>query len=138
MKSLVILFFIFILFSCGNLIETSEEKLPQKYSYVITNVCDCLVGPFSITIDNGVITEFVYSGNEDLIHHPLYFSPESKDKLLLPNLLARVGAVLAENPYKKSIKYHPIYKFAYDVYFDISQNIIDEEWGYVISEFREL
>ncbi len=137
MKYLVLICALLFLGSCDNLVSIGGDGLPLKYSYVVSINCFCgNTGPHYLEISNGIIVDYEYRGPILGLTHTI--SDEEKESLALPRLLERVSSIIAEDPHMKTIKYHPIYKFASDVYFDINENIADEEWGYVISEFREL
>lgn len=122
-------------FSCGDdsLIIVPQGELPFHYRYEITLNCYCAVEPHEIEIKDGVIGIF----DNELItpNNPLL--PE-QEWLALPNLLERVAAIRADNPFSETVELHPIYGFVQSCYFDIDELIADEEWGYTITNFEAL
>ena len=101
----------------------------RSYSYDLRVICFCpFREPFSIVVRNGV-TESI-SGNDPDTYD---YIPSTIDKLYLT-----LQDYLGQNPVTFRAKYHPSYFFPEDVYVDVSEQIADEEMGYMISNFKVL
>lgn len=106
------------------------------YSYTVVISCYCVidyVGPNDVILEDGIVTKYngknVSEGddNYDLIQ-----------SLGLDDLILQAEKIIEQDPMKETIEYHPIYGFISDCYFDVSEQIADEEWGYTISDFEVL
>jgi hypothetical protein len=106
-----------------------QESGIRSYSFDLRVICFCpFREPFSIVVRDGV-TESI-SGND----------PESYDYIpsTIDQLYLTLQDYLAQDPVTFRAKYHPTYHYPEDVYVDVSEQIADEEMGYMISNFKVL
>ena len=101
----------------------------RSYSYDLRVICYCpFREPFSIVVRDGV-TESI-SGNDP---EGYQYIPSTIDQLYLT-----LKDYLAQDPVTFRAQYHPTYHYPEDVYVDVSEQIADEEMGYMISNFKVL
>lgn len=140
MKVHLLVFLVFILpcFSCSDDDKSGvfDDDFSGTYSYTVMISCYCVtdyVGPNSIVLVDGVVSEFNGTDvSEDDSKYDLIQS------LGLDDLIEQAEHMIEQDPIQKTIEYHPIYGFIDECYFDISEQIADEEWGYTITDFKVL
>ena len=128
----------FSLFPCG---DSNNENIfsldfSGTYSYSVIISCFCTsdyVGPNAIKIEDGIVTK--YNGQDISASDSNYNLVQS---LGLDDLILQAEKIIDQNPVRKTIEYHPIYGFISECFFDVDEQIADEEWGYTITDFEVL
>lgn len=109
--------------------ERWQDSGIRSYSYDLRVICFCpFREPFSIEVRNGETASI--SGNDPDSYQ---YIPSTIDELFLT-----LQDYLDQDPVTFRATYHPSYYFPEDVYVDVSEQIADEEMGYVISNFMVL
>ena len=132
----VIVFFLLGLVSCsddfGPINFERDVNLPTEYTYEISLSCFCItsyIGPHYMHIRGDQIIEYRNLSEEEIIDQPAI------ESLTIESITARVNSILEQNPVRQDLATHPEYNFPIRGYFDISEQIADEEWGFEISAF---
>ena len=137
-RLMLILFSLLLTFSCSdeNEVGIFDTSFSGTYSYIVVISCFCAtdyVGPNSILLVDGVVTE--YNGKEVSIDDSNYDLIQS---LGLDELIQQAERFIDQDPIRENIEYHPEFGFIDQCYFDVSEQIADEEWGYTVSDFEVL
>ena len=109
-----------------------DVNLPKEYTYEISTSCFCLtsyIGPHFMHIREGQIVDYRNLTDEE-------FSDDAFiETLTIEAVTKRVNDILQQNPVRQDLATHPTYQFPTSGYFDISEQIADEEWGFEITQF---
>ncbi len=117
-----------LIIACSN--ESEPEALPDHYCFELTFTCFCLpAGLNQIEVRNDEVISY---SNE----HGDIPSDQFIQTLTISQLSLEVEDYLSRTLFSKQVEYHPVYGFPSKVFFDVDQNIADEEWGYDITNFR--
>ncbi|MFT4566559.1 MAG: hypothetical protein ACI9FN_001520 [Saprospiraceae bacterium] len=127
-----------LIFSCSDSDEVGvfDASFSGTYNYSVIISCFCstdYVGPNSIVLVDGVVEK--YNGNDVSIDDTNYDLIQS---LGLDDLIQQAERFIDQDPIQQNIEYHPDYGFIENCYFDESEQIADEEWGYTITDFEVL
>lgn len=125
-------------FSCSDSNEANifNTDFSGTYSYTVSISCFCsmdYVGPNGIILVDGIVTKF--NASDISVGDENYDLAQS---LGLDDLIAQAERNMDQDPVRETIEYHPTYGFISKCYFDISEQIADEEWGYTITDFKVL
>ena len=109
-----------------------DVNLPTEYTYEISLSCFCItsyIGPHFMHIRGDQIIEYRNLSDEEPIDQP------PVESLTIEAITERVNSILQQNPVRQDLVVHPDYNFPIRGFFDISEQIADEEWGFEIREF---
>ena len=102
-----------------------------SYEFTLKIICFCTierVGPHLVkVVDNKVIS----------VDNQPYDENKHGTILTIDELHKFIETSISKNPYKYSVKYNEEYGFPNDVFFDFSDQIADEEIGYMITDFKK-
>ena len=137
-RLMLIFYSVLLAFSCSDNNEDGvfDSSFSGTYSYSVVISCFCsadYVGPNSILLVDGVVTK--YNGKNVSIDDSNYDLIQS---LGLDDLIQQAERYIDQDPIKETIEYHPKYGFIEHCYFDVSEQIADEEWGFTITDFKVL
>lgn len=103
----------------------------HQYTYSLRVNCFCpvsIVGPHIIK----VVADTIVSVNG------LPYQPAITGKLpTLPELFSFIRESDAKKPYQRKVQFNNAYGFPESIYYDFSQQIADEEIGYVVTDFTK-
>ena len=121
----------------ANTDEVTSHELQWKkaaihqYTYTLRVNCFCpvsVVGPHVIK----VVADTIVSVNGSL------YQPAITGKLpTLPELFSFIRESDTKKPYQRKVQFNGFYGFPESVYYDFSEQIADEEIGYVVSNFTK-
>lgn len=116
---------------------------PDKYQYKFRLQCFCtpeFVGPWLITVDNGVSTaELALDEVPPYFDPTLDFSEEIAEQYgTMDKLYDQVISILKDDFATASIEVDFQNYILTSVFIDISEMIADEEFSFVVTEFTEL
>jgi hypothetical protein len=102
-----------------------------RYEYAL----NCFCGgpgarPVAVVVQDGVVEAVSYPDSEEAVE-----PWEPADYPTIDDLFERVEESLDREPYKAWVEYDARYGYPADAYFDFEQNAIDEEFGFVVTEF---
>ena len=101
----------------------------QSYSFDLMVSCYFIIDePYSITVVEGEPTSI--TGNEEWGHEGI--------PLTIEELFTKIKDLLSQEPYQHSLEFDPEYGYPTSVYFDMDEQIADEEIGYTIENFQIL
>ena len=103
-----------------------------NYEYTLRVNCYCTqetVGPHKIVVKNNSIV----SVNGNPYEPNTHFSVKT-----IEQLFTYIQKTLAEKPVQKTLSFDAQYFFPNNVYFDMSEMIVDEEIGYIVTDFKPL
>lgn len=99
----------------------------DNYTMQFQIICYCFYRePFQVVVKNNQVDSF--TGNEDYC--------DSSCVMTIDELFAEIQSLIDQNPDYYDIEYDPIYGFPTKSFFDLSENIADEEIGYQIANFQ--
>lgn len=131
------LFLLLIMIGCSDEVQpdsfSANLDLPTEYKYTVTVSCYCtpdVGGPHRLHIRETEVIDY------ELLRDDIAPDPEQVPLLTIDALTARVDEIVALDPFQQRIELHPVYHFPQDVSFDIYENALDEEWGYIIDNFE--
>jgi len=108
-----------------------KKSATHQYTYTLRVNCFCpvsVVGPHIIK----VVADTIVSVNG------LPYQPTITGKLpTLPELFSFIRESDAKKPYQRKVQFNDVYGFPESVYYDFSQQIADEEIGYVVTDFTK-
>ncbi|MBU3744307.1 MAG: hypothetical protein FGM61_07135 [Sediminibacterium sp.] len=103
----------------------------HQYTFVLRVNCFCpvaVVGPHTIK----VVADTIASVNG------APYQPGSNGKLpTLPELFSFIRESDAKKPYQRKVQFNDVYGFPESIFYDFSQQIADEEIGYVVTDFTK-
>ncbi len=109
----------------------SLEIVSYRYEYALNCYCGGPgAQPVAVLVQDGdVVAVSNPDGSE--VAGPW----EPADYPTIEDLFDRVEESLNREPYEARVKYDAQYGYPADAYFDFEQNAIDEEFGFVVTEF---
>ena len=101
----------------------------QSYSFYLMVSCYCLITePYSITVVDGEPTSI--TGNEAWGHEGI--------PLTIEELFVKIKDLLSQDPFDYNLAFDKEYGYPTSVYFDMDEQIADEEIGYTVENFQVL
>ena len=119
-------------------LEENQLKLQshnlKSYRINLNIACYCIPTPdIDIRVDNGVIS---------LINGERFTAQEFESDFwhakTVDDLFSFINENLAKNPHKKTLKFNSEYGYPEEVFFDLKENIADEEIGNTVHSFNPL
>lgn len=114
----------------ANELQWKKEDIHQ-YTYTLRVNCYCpvfVVGPHIIK----VVADTIVSVNGS------QYQPTASGKIpTLSELFSFIRESDAKKPYQRKVQFNNAYGFPESIYYDFSQQIADEEIGYVITDFTK-
>ena len=110
-----------------------DVNLPEEYTYEISTSCFCpieYIGPHFLHIRGSQIVDY------ELLADGMLQDSAFISTLTIEAITTRVNSILDQDPVVSNVETHPIYGFPVSAYFDISEMIADEEWGFDITNFE--
>jgi hypothetical protein len=123
-----------------NTAKWEREKLGLvSYSYKLTRRCFCIPeygGPFLIEATPHSVTKVrrIETGTE----HDTVVVTVDIQSFSIDSLIADARVNLDSKPASANIRYHLAYGFPEHVYIDFSLTIVDEEYGWEITDFEAI
>ena len=102
------------------------------YEFTLRVNCYCTietVGPHKITVKKNKL---------ESVNGKPYDSNTHYSVKTIEQLFDYIQKTLADKPVRKTLEFDPQYFFPTNIYFDISEMIVDEEIGYVLTAFKPL
>lgn len=109
------------------------ETAPAHYSFIYRTQCFCAAEALSIEVLNG---EVVSVEPADPTQQPPLDAEVTG--YTIEELLDRVRTELRRGPHDARTVFDQSHGIPVDVFFDYQENVIDEEWGFVVEDFTVL
>ena len=141
-RNIILLLVLFIACEDSNKELTPLDENQKKWqshnlkSYRMNMNINCFCVPtadIDIRVENGLIS---------LINGERFTKDDFEDKFwhakTVEELFIFINEKLLENPFQKNLKFNSIYGYPEEIYFDLKENIADEEIGYIVHSFSPI